>query len=28
MRFAEASPPGFNASPLDDLERGNRLELD
>jgi 2-dehydropantoate 2-reductase len=28
MRFAEASPPGFKASLLHDLERGNRLELD
>ena len=28
MRFAEASPPGFKASMLHDLERGNRLELD
>lgn len=28
MRFAEGSPPGFKASMLHDLERGNRLELD
>ncbi len=28
MKFAEASPPGFKASLLHDLERGNRLELD
>jgi 2-dehydropantoate 2-reductase len=28
MRFAEASPPGFKASLLHDLERGNRLEID
>jgi 2-dehydropantoate 2-reductase len=28
MRFAVASPPGFKASLLHDLERGNRLELD
>ena len=28
MRFAEASPPGFKASLLHDLERGNRLEVD
>lgn len=28
MKFAEASPPGFKASMLHDLERGNRLELD
>ncbi|MEO5759341.1 MAG: 2-dehydropantoate 2-reductase [Mesorhizobium sp.] len=28
MKFGEASPPGFKASMLHDLERGNRLELD
>jgi 2-dehydropantoate 2-reductase len=28
MTFAAASPPGFKASLLHDLERGNRLELD
>ena len=28
MKFAESSPPGFKASILHDLERGNRLELD
>ena len=28
MKFAQASPPGFKASMLHDLERGNRLELD
>ena len=28
MRFAEAAPPGFKASLLHDLERGNRIELD
>jgi 2-dehydropantoate 2-reductase len=28
MAFAEASPPGFKASLLHDLERGSRLELD
>jgi 2-dehydropantoate 2-reductase len=28
MRFAEAAPPGFKASLLHDLERGNPIELD
>ena len=28
LKFGEASPPGFKASMLHDLERGNRLELD
>ena len=28
MRFAATTPPGFKASMLHDLERGNRLELD
>src|SRR6266851_1704046 len=28
MRFAATTPPGFKASLLHDLERGNRLELD
>lgn len=28
VRFGEASPPGFKASMLHDLERGGRLELD
>lgn len=28
LAFAEQSPPGFKASLLHDLERGNRLELD
>jgi 2-dehydropantoate 2-reductase len=28
MKFAEAAPPGFKASLLHDLERGNRIELD
>lgn len=28
MQFAQAAPPGFKASLLHDLERGNRLELD
>ncbi|MGX5848239.1 2-dehydropantoate 2-reductase [Mesorhizobium sp. PL10] len=28
MKFGESSPPGFKASMLHDLERGNRLELD
>jgi len=28
MKFAEASPAGFKASLLHDLERGNRLEVD
>jgi 2-dehydropantoate 2-reductase len=28
MKFAQASPTGFKASMLHDLERGNRLELD
>lgn len=28
LAFGEASPPGFKASMLHDLERGNRLELD
>ncbi len=28
MKFAATTPPGFKASLLHDLERGNRLELD
>jgi len=28
MKFAASSPPGFKASLLHDLERGNRLEVD
>jgi 2-dehydropantoate 2-reductase len=28
MKFAAGSPPGFKASLLHDLERGNRLEID
>lgn len=28
IKFGESSPPGFKASMLHDLERGNRLELD
>ncbi|MEI7806844.1 MAG: ketopantoate reductase C-terminal domain-containing protein [Hyphomicrobiales bacterium] len=28
LMFADTTPPGFKASMLHDLERGNRLELD
>ena len=28
LKFADTTPPGFKASMLHDLERGNRLELD
>jgi 2-dehydropantoate 2-reductase len=28
LSFADTTPPGFKASMLHDLERGNRLELD
>ena len=28
LGFADTTPPGFKASMLHDLERGNRLELD
>ena len=28
MRYAATTPPGFKASLLHDLERGNRLEVD